>query len=94
MLGRYQALATRLGIPATTRMAIGTEVVTEAERLCLEVAREFPRVTFFAGKLIFARETLWHRLLHNETPLAIQERLQWAGRTMVTVPIRVGDTGG
>ncbi|MGE5090557.1 MAG: APC family permease [Bacillota bacterium] len=94
MLHRYQALATRLGIPATTRMAIGTEVVTEAERLCLEVAREFPRVTFFAGKLIFARETLWHRLLHNETPLAIQERLQWAGRTMVTVPIRVGDTGG
>jgi amino acid transporter len=94
MLSRYQALATRLGIPATTRMAIGTEVVTEAERLCLEVAREFPRVTFFAGKLIFARETLWHRLLHNETPLAIQERLQWAGRTMVTVPIRVGDTAG
>ena len=90
-LGRYQALATRLGIPATTRMAVGTEVVTEAERLCLEVAREFPRVTFFAGKLIFARETLWHRLLHNETPRAIQERLQWAGRTMVTVPIRVGD---
>jgi hypothetical protein len=94
MLGRYQALATRLGIPAATRMALGTEVVTEAERLCLEVAREFPRVTFFAGKLIFARETLWHRLLHNETPLAIQERLQWAGRTMVTVPIRVGDAGG
>lgn len=94
MLERYQALATRLGIPATTRMALGTEVVTEAERLCLEVAREFPRVTFFAGKLIFARETLWHRLLHNETPLAIQERLQWAGRTMVTVPIRVGDLAG
>ncbi|HTI30408.1 MAG TPA: APC family permease, partial [Methylomirabilota bacterium] len=94
MLGRYQALATRLGIPAATRMALGTEVVTEAERLCLEVAREFPRVTFFAGKLIFARETLWHRLLHNETPLAIQERLQWAGRTMVTVPIRVGDSSG
>ena len=92
MLASYQALATRLGIAATTRMAVGTEVVTEAEGLCLAVAREFPRTTFFAGKLIFARETLWHRLLHNETPLAIQQRLQWAGRTMVTVPIRVGDS--
>jgi hypothetical protein len=91
MLARYQALATRLGIPAATRMAVGTEVVAVAEQLCLDVAREFPRTTFFAGKMIFARETIWHRLLHNETPLAIQERLQWAGKTMVTVPIRVGD---
>ena len=28
-------------------------------------------------------------LLHNETALALQKRLQWAGRTMVTMPIRV-----
>lgn len=44
---------------------------------------------FFAGKLIFQRPKWWHRLLHNETAQAIQERLQWAGRTMVTLPIRV-----
>jgi hypothetical protein len=91
ILARYQALATTLGIPAVTRLAIGTEVVSEAERLCLEVGREFPRSTFFTGKLIFRPETRWHRLLHNETPLAIQERLQWAGRSVVMVPIRVGD---
>jgi hypothetical protein len=40
-----------------------------------------------------ARATLgerWYqRLLHNETALAIQKRLQWAGRTMVLMPIRV-----
>lgn len=89
MLARYQSLATSLGIPAIARMRIGTEVVAEAEELCLEVAREFPRTTFFTGKMIFARETRWHRLLHNETPLAIQERLQWAGKTVVMVPIRI-----
>jgi hypothetical protein len=89
MLARYAALARALGVPATYRLGIGTDVVDEAERLCLVTAREFPRVTFFAGKLIFQRERWWQRLLHNETALALQKRLQWAGRTMVTMPIRV-----
>jgi amino acid transporter len=89
VLVRYEALAAQLHVPATTRMAIGTEVVAEAEALCLETAREFPRATFFAGQLVFRQPRWWHRLLHNGTARAIQERLQWAGRTMVTLPIRV-----
>jgi amino acid transporter len=93
MLGQYLALAARLGVPATSRMALGTDVVAEARTLCLEVAREFPRTTFFAGKVIFQRERWWHGLLHNETALALQQRLQWAGKTMVTLPIRVREAG-
>jgi hypothetical protein len=88
-LGRYRALATRLGLPATVRMRVGTEVVATAEQLCLEVSREFPKAVFFAGRLIFQRPRWWHRLLHNQTAAAIQERLHWAGKTMVTLPIRV-----
>jgi amino acid transporter len=91
MLDRYVTLAHGLGLPADARQAIGTDVVAAAERLCLDTAREFPRATFFAGKLIFQRDGWWRRVLHNETALAIQERLQWAGRTMVTLPIRVRD---
>ena len=93
MLERYRALAAGMGIAAATRMKVGTEVVAAAEELCLEIAREFPHATFFTGKMIFQRPRWWHRLLHNETALAIQERLQWAGKTMVTVPIRVRDPG-
>jgi amino acid transporter len=89
MLDQYLALAQGLGVPATSRMIIGTEVVAEAERLCLDVVREFPRVTFFTGKLVFQRERWWQHVLHNETGLAIQKRLQWAGRTMVTLPVRM-----
>jgi amino acid transporter len=89
MLAKYVALATRLGIPATARMSIGTEAVAEAEKLCLEVAREFPQVVFSAGKVIFQHEKWYHRLLHNETALAIEKRLRWAGKTMVTMPIRI-----
>jgi hypothetical protein len=88
-LERYIALAAKLGVAATSRMALGTDVVETAEGLCREVSREFPRATFFSGRLIFQRERWYQRLLHNETALAIQQRLQWAGRTMVLMPIRV-----
>ena len=60
-----------------------------AEDLCLAVGREFPGAVFFAGKLIFSRERWYPRLLHNETPLALERRLRWVGKTMVTLPIRV-----
>jgi amino acid transporter len=89
MLTNYVGLATGLGMPATARMAIGTEAVAEAEKLCLEVAHEFPHIVFFAGKMIFQRETWYHRLLHNETALAVEKRLRWVGKCMVTMPIRV-----
>ncbi len=88
-LERYVTLAGSLSLPAITRMAIGTDVVEEGEKLCLELSREFPHATFFAGKLIFPRERWWQRWLHNGTALALQTRLQWAGKTMVTLPIRV-----
>jgi len=89
LLERYVALAAGMGLTATARSAIGTDVIEEGERLCLAIGREFPRATFFAGKLIFARERWWQRWLHNGTALALQARLQWAGKTMVTLPIRV-----
>jgi hypothetical protein len=93
MLGKYAALAGGLGIPSATRIAIGTEAVAEAEKLCLAVAREYPHSVFFAGKMIFQRERWYHRLLHNETALAVEKRLRWLGKTMVTLPVRVQETG-
>jgi hypothetical protein len=92
LLERYVRLAAKLGIAATGRTSLGTDVVEAAEGLCLEVAREFPHTTFFSGRLIFQRERWYQRLLHNETALAIQKRLQWAGKTMVLMPIRVRES--
>jgi amino acid transporter len=89
VLAQYVKLARGLGVPATWRMSVGTEAVTEAEGVCLAVAREYPHTVFFAGKMIFQREKWFHRLLHNETALAVEKRLRWAGKTMVTMPIRV-----
>src|SRR5438105_7481603 len=88
-LRKYVDLARRMGIPADYRISIGTEAVSECERLAGEVAREYERSIFFAGKLIFERERWWDRFLHNETAYVIQRRLQFAGLAMVILPVRV-----
>ncbi len=88
-LERYVSLSHSHGVPATSRIGIGTDAVEEVERVCLGVAREFPKCVFFAGKVLFGRERWYQRLLHNETAFAIQRRLQWAGRMMVVVPARI-----
>jgi amino acid transporter len=88
-LGKYVTLAHSLGFPATYRCAVGMDAVHEGEKLCLAIAEEFPGTTFFAGKIIFQREAWYQRLLHNETALAIQNRLFWAGKTMVILPARM-----
>ncbi|MEZ4584780.1 MAG: APC family permease [Gemmatimonadales bacterium] len=90
-VARYAALARRLGVAATSKSAVGTEVVTEAERLCLEARREFAGAVVVAGKLVFEVERWWHALLHAGTARALQRRLQWAGIPMLTLPIRVGE---
>jgi hypothetical protein len=88
-LKQYVELAQRMGMPADYRMSMGNEAVAECTRLATEIASEFPRAIFFAGKLIFERERWFDRLLHNETAYAIQRRLQFAGQTMVILPVRV-----
>jgi amino acid transporter len=89
MLQRYVDLARGLGMPATYRMAMGTDLIEESEKLCLAVAKEFPRVTFFAGKVVFKREKWYQPLLHNEVGYALQKRLHWAGHVLVVMPAKV-----
>jgi amino acid transporter len=88
-LEQYVALAHRLKLAAEWRMDVGTEAVSVAERLCLEVAQQLPRVVVFAGKLVFQRERWFQRLLHNETAFQLQRRLQFAGLSAMVLPVRV-----
>jgi hypothetical protein len=46
---------------------------------------------FFLGKLIFERENIFQRLLHNETAYQLQQRLQFAGMNAMVLPVRVLD---
>jgi amino acid transporter len=88
-LERYVELAKRYGFWAEHYSSIGTNVQDAASELCRALRADYPRSTVFTGNLIFKRERLIHRLLHNDSAFAIQRRLQWEGITNVVLPIRV-----
>jgi hypothetical protein len=88
-LKKYVDFARKLGFRAEHRSSVGTEAVERVLELSEEIRAEFPRSIFFLGVLVFEKDTLLHRILHNETALAMQRRLQFAGLEAVVLPIRV-----
>jgi amino acid transporter len=86
---KYVSLAQRLGFSADYRMDIGTDVVETSSHLCESIAEEFPKVMFFTAKLVFRHETIFHKVLHNETAFSVQRRLQWKGLPVVILPVRI-----
>jgi hypothetical protein len=88
-LDRYVQLARGLGLSADRRMTIGIEAMEPAVELCKEIAVDFARSIYFAGKLVFEEERWYQRLLHNETAYQLQRRLQFAGLNAMVLPVRV-----
>ncbi len=88
-LEEYCSFAGDLGFRPELRAGMGTDVVAELQRLCLQVASEFPRAVFFAGKLVFEPEGFFTRFFHNHTALEVQAWLQTQGLSLVILPVRV-----
>ena len=88
-LRSFVEYANCLGWPAEYRLAVGISLLDEIEKLCKSVVRDFPKTMFYAGKLVFERESLLSRLLHNQTPYALERRLQFDGMHLVILPVRV-----
>jgi len=77
------------GLAAKSYLAFGTDPVAELIKLTDQVTQEFPNAVCFASKLIFAEENMFTRWLHNQTALAIQQKLHVMGRQMVILPMKV-----
>jgi amino acid transporter len=86
---RYEYYSRSLGLPAASAFAVGTEVPVELEKIAGALVRRYPKALFVGGQLIFEEDTLWTRLLHNETGFIVQSRLQRRGIPMIVVPVRV-----
>src|SRR5436190_865498 len=88
-LAEYERFATALGLPATSAYAVGTEVAVEAEQLAVGLVQWYPKVVVVAGQIIFTEDTVWNRMLHNQTALVIQRRLQQRGVPMIVLPVEL-----
>jgi hypothetical protein len=88
-LGRYESMAGEAGIAAESRFVIGTDVVDELEQLAAATADTYPHALFVAGQVVFEKETLATRFLHNEIAFALQRRLIFRGIDMIIVPVQL-----
>ena len=77
------------GMASKYYLGFGVDGVEEAVKQCRKARAEFPRVVFFASKLVFDRESWITGLLHNQIVYAIQERLHAEGMQMVILPMHV-----
>ncbi len=86
---KFVTLARSYGFKAEARTSCAIDYLSEIERMCLEIHEDYPNAVFFAARLLFWRDTIFTRLLHNETPLALQRRLMFHGLQFVVLPIRL-----
>src|SRR6266540_1336280 len=93
-LQQYERFAAALGLPSMSIHAVGTEVAVEAEQLAVGLVQWYPKVLVVAGQIIFDEDTIWNRILHNQTALVIQRRLQQRGVPMIVLPIQLSLSRG
>jgi hypothetical protein len=87
--GRFVTYMGKRGFYAEAHVALGTDIVEEAAKLCAVIAEKFPQAQFFAGQLVFKDESFATRWLHNHTVFELQRRLYQNGRAMLILPIQV-----
>jgi len=86
---RYETYAKTLGLSAASAFSVGTEVAVEVEKIADDLTKRYRKALFVAGQLLFEEDTLWNRILHNETALMVQRSLQRLGIPMIVVPVRL-----
>ncbi len=74
---------------ADAYFSIGTDVVDEVNKLVPVITEKFPDIVFFGGQLVFSKESLMDRWLHNYTVFAIQQNLYLHGIPFIILPIKV-----
>ena len=77
------------GYHAEAYTAVGIDVIDEIEKISLEVKNKFPNSVFYAGQLVFFKETFSTRLLHNQVVFAVQKRLYRRGIPFLVLPIKL-----
>jgi len=77
-LDKYVKLARGLAGARRRAWARALDAVKVATSLCSDLALEYPHTIFFAGKLIWKRETWWQaHFAQTKPPTRLERRLHW-----------------
>lgn len=89
-MDKYLALIRSKRFHAEAHWAVGTDVVQEILELAPEIKERFPNCVFFGGQLVFEKDTLLTRLLHNYVVFSLQRQIYKAGIPFMIMPIKLG----
>jgi hypothetical protein len=79
----------RRGIAATAYHSIAADAVAELLAIADKIIAKYSDCVFLTSKLFFENDTMFKRLLHNQTALTIQRELHLRGGTVVILPMKV-----
>jgi len=86
---RYAEIMKKNGYAAEVFVAVGIDIVDEVSKIAPKIMERYPHAIFFGGQVVFPRDTMTTRLLHNYTVFAVQRRLYSRGITVVLLPVVV-----
>jgi amino acid transporter len=93
-LNRYVELAHGEGFYAETASGIGTDAVDGIVTIVDKIRSRYPNAVFFGGQMVFPKDSLFDRVLHNYTTFAVQKRFYRQGIPFLIMPARVEEYGG
>lgn len=88
-LNYFSSYCISKGLPSSYYMGFGADPQKEMLQMCRKVVHDYPKAVFFASKLVFEKDSLLDRILHNQMPLAMQRKLHLEGQQMIIVPVSV-----
>lgn len=86
---QYAEFMRRQGYHAEGMTFIGLDVTSEIEKVGPVVIGKYPNSIFFGGQLVFPKNTIIDRWLHNYTVFAMQQQFYLEGIPFIILPIRV-----
>ncbi|MFA7288797.1 MAG: APC family permease [Melioribacteraceae bacterium] len=85
----YIDFINRNGFYADGFSKVGTEIIETAEELIIAIQEKYSNTVFFGGQLVFHRETIFNKMLHNQIVFTLQKKLYKMGLPFVIMPIKI-----
>ena len=85
----FERFCNSYGLAATSRLGYGTDAIETLDKLITEVLQEYPNTIVFASKLVFKRENIVTRMLHNQAITSLQRRMHINGQQMMVLPMLI-----
>jgi len=88
-LNRYASLMRRHGYHAENCALYGIDTVEEIEKFIPKLLEKYPNALFFGGQIVFPKQAVLSRLLHNYTLFSLQRQMFEKGQSLFVLPIEL-----